>query len=443
MRILLDITRTLARRYNSTPTGIDRVEHALARWLVYEGSTLYPDAHFVITAPYLRAALTPEDFRPILTEIEGRWAAANEINGPTKLYKELRQSLESPIGLPSASRGSLRLSGESTKQTVARAYTEIARLCLLHARKFHRLLRDAERTPTLYLHSSHTQLEKPQLFRWTKKANIRTSFFIHDIIPIDFPEFCGNRSEFLHKLRMKTVSEYGTSIVANSNYTKDRLSSYFEEEGLATKSIDVSYLGNVIQEYKEENLKPPASTVPYFICLSTIEGRKNIQHILNVWRQIIQRNELRIIPRLIIVGRRGWKSENVIDVLDRTRELAPFLIEVSDLSDVELAALMTGSAGLLSPSLVEGYSLPPIEGAARHIPVVASDIPVHREILGEAAIFLDPTDGPGWRNTIMRLATDDAFRRDAVAATYNLPRTSWADFARDTLSKAVGAAPQD
>ncbi len=441
MNILLDITRTLARRYNSTPTGIDRVEHALARWLCYEGAATYPDANFVVTTPYQHALLSRTDMRNILSEIERRWAAVNEISRAAELYTELCHSLESPIALDNTLRGASRFSGQQTKRGTALAYAQIARLCILRASSFRKVLKEAERVPTLYLHSSHTQLEQPRLFDWTKKADkVRAAFFIHDIIPIDFPEFCGDLSEKLHKLRMKTVSEYGSSIVVNSAYTRERLISYFDEASLSPRLTDISHLGNVIQEYNSDRLNSPKASIPYFICLSTIEGRKNILHILNVWRQIHYKHGPERTPRLVIIGKRGWKSENVIDVLNRTKELAPYVVEVSGLKDLELASLMAGSAGILSPSLVEGYSLPPIEGAARHLPVVASDIAVHREILGKSAIFLDPTDGPGWRDAIVRLAYDQAFRSARISATYDLCRISWEDFASDTIAKAISGS---
>ncbi|WP_198023379.1 glycosyltransferase [Ensifer sp. WSM1721] len=236
---------------------------------------------------------------------------------------------------------------------------------------------------------------------------------------------------------MRTVSEYGSCIVVNSQYTKDRVIEHFKRENIPLKNTGVSHLGNVIQEYSRGALEPPTAKVPYFVFLSTIEGRKNITHLFNVWRQIIHHYGYGAAPRLVIVGKRGWKCENVIDVLDRTRELAPCLVEVSGLTDIELASLMAGATGILSPSLVEGYSLPPIEGAKRHIPVIASDIAVHREILGDAAILLDPTDGPGWREAIMKLVHDPDFRNERVAATFDLPRISWDDFAADALSQAV------
>ncbi|WP_371818815.1 hypothetical protein [Rhodomicrobium sp. Az07] len=75
-----------------------------------------------------------------------------------------------------------------------------------------------------------------------------------------------------------------------------------------------------------------------------------------VWRKLVERLGPRA-PRLVIVGHRGWENENVIDVLDRSSGLAPFLVEATDLSDAGLASLLSGAAALVSPSSVEGFGL--------------------------------------------------------------------------------------
>lgn len=74
------------------------------------------------------------------------------------------------------------------------------------------------------------------------------------------------------------------------------------------------------------------------------------------------------------------------------------------LSTHGLAALMRGATALLMPSFIEGYGLPVVEAAASGLPVVASDIPVHREIGGDFAHLLDPLDGPGWTRAVRSLS---------------------------------------
>src|SRR5690606_8450931 len=60
------------------------------------------------------------------------------------------------------------------------------------------------------------------------------------------------------------------------------------------------------------------------------------------------------------------------------------------------ASLMRGCVALLAPSHVEGFGLPPYEAQALGVPVIASDIPAHREFAGDGVLLLDPLDGPAW-----------------------------------------------
>jgi glycosyltransferase involved in cell wall biosynthesis len=88
---------------------------------------------------------------------------------------------------------------------------------------------------------------------------------------------------------------------------------------------------------------------------------------------------------------------------------------------------MRSATALLMPSFTEGYGLPVVEAAASGLPVIASDIPVHREIGGGFADFLDPLDGPGWIGAVTDLSAPGSRRHAALAARlegYGAP--SWA-----------------
>ncbi|MBA2262473.1 MAG: glycosyltransferase family 4 protein, partial [Solirubrobacterales bacterium] len=86
---------------------------------------------------------------------------------------------------------------------------------------------------------------------------------------------------------------------------------------------------------------------------------------------------------LVLVGRTAaW-----------AREL-PGVILTGEIDDEDLAALYTGARALVFPSDDEGFGLPPVEALACGTPVVASDVPVLREVLGERATFVDAADVP-------------------------------------------------
>lgn len=439
---LLDVTRTLARQYDSTPTGIDRVEHALIRYLLTAGESRFHSRWFVITTPYGHALLGCEAMSRVLDGMEARWASEERSSEHGGVYEELRLHLSTRDAAPSTPRplGTRRFAAPALPRGQRRAYLDMVRLGIAGGADFRRVRREAVGgRATAFVHSSHALLERPRLFDWLDAAGMRSVFFLHDIIPIDYPEYC-NPGEFAeHVARMKTIAKHADRIVCNSEYTAERVRAHLADERLSTAPVSVCRLANGIQEYRSFELKPPAGGPPYFVCLGTIEPRKNLLFLLNVWRRLSAARRPEDMPRLVIVGRRGWECEMVVDVLDRTRELSGHVSEVSGLRDVDLASLLAGATALLAPSLEEGYGLPPVEAIRRGTPVVASDIPAHREILGHRALLVDPTDGPGWHDAIARLCDDPEFRASRVAQTRGIDPVGWNDFAEKIFDTALEA----
>ncbi|MFN9778456.1 MAG: glycosyltransferase family 4 protein, partial [Alphaproteobacteria bacterium] len=173
---------------------------------------------------------------------------------------------------------------------------------------------------------------------------------------------------------------------------------------------------------------PPVER-PYFVYVGTIEPRKNLAFLLAVWRQLAEQCG-EATPRLLLVGRRGWENESVVDLLERSARLAPYVIEVSGLTDHGLMTLLRGSAGLVSPSYVEGFGLPLIEAAALGTPLIVSDIPAHREVASQGATFIDPNDGPAWIKALQHGATHP---RTAIGNQHQTLRT-WPQHVSEALA---------
>ena len=137
--------------------------------------------------------------------------------------------------------------------------------------------------------------------------------------------------------------------------------------GLRAPEIAIVPLGvdAVFAETRRSLARRPE--IPYFVYVGTIEPRKNLLFLLAVWRRLVERHGA-AAPRLVIAGRRGWENENIVDVLDRSRQLAPFVAEASDLTDAGLARLLADSAALVAPSFAEGFGLPVVECLAAGAP---------------------------------------------------------------------------
>jgi glycosyltransferase involved in cell wall biosynthesis len=210
-----------------------------------------------------------------------------------------------------------------------------------------------------------------------------------------------------HRRRMDAVLDHQTLIIANSNATAEEIVAYARRRGSAPPSIRVAPLG-----LEARFIDPPDESLrarPYFVCVGTIEPRKNLTFLLTLWRRLAERRG-EATPVLVLVGQRGWENESVIDHLDRSLPIGRFVHEVSGLADGELARLIGGARALLSPSFTEGFNLPVAEALALGAPVIASDIAAHRELAREARL-IDPLDGPAWLEAIEAAADRSPARR--------------------------------
>jgi glycosyltransferase involved in cell wall biosynthesis len=306
--------------------------------------------------------------------------------------------------------------------------------------RLRRRISQAGQSPIVYFHSSHTQLDKPERFAWLKRHRMPSVFFIHDVIPIDFPEFCSPGARERHLRRLKTVSELASLLLVNSEYTAAALTRHLCERGWRRPPIGVAPLGVDQWFLDRKALAPPRAKHPYAVCVGTIEPRKNLTFLLAVWCRLVEKLGP-TAPRLVIAGRRGWENENIVDVLERSNRLAPYVIEVSDMSDAALASTLAGADMLLAPSSVEGFSLPVSESLALGTPVLASDIDAHREVARGCATLLDPLDGPAWANAIEEhLRKDSPARAQAFACVANYRPITWRNHVETGLAMILKVA---
>ena len=255
----------------------------------------------------------------------------------------------------------------------------------------------------------HTGLNDPGFAAWVRDADVRPLYFVHDLIPITHPEYCRSGERTKHVERMRTVLKTGTGVIGNSQATLDELRNFGRSEGLPILPEVAAWLGT--EAWTAGGVVAPPVR-PTFIILGTIEARKNHILLLQLWKRLVSRLESRA-PRLLIIGQRGWESEEVFAFLDRGDSFGDAVVEMADCTDAELARHLGGARALLFPSLVEGYGLPLVEALRAGTPVIASNLPVFREIGGDVPDYLDPLDVGAWEQVVLSYAEPDSPARTA------------------------------
>jgi glycosyltransferase involved in cell wall biosynthesis len=289
--------------------------------------------------------------------------------------------------------------------------------------------RSGDLSGKLYLNVGHTGLDKPGHGEWIRRVGVLPFYFVHDLIPLTHPEYCRSGEPEKHLRRMTALLSLGTGVIANSRETLNELAVFAGlQQALHMPPGLVAPLGvgeGLGTGTKAEGISLPGR--PYFVMLGTIEGRKNHLLILNLWAQMARRLGT-ASPQLVVIGQRGWESEQVCDMLDRSEAIRGHVIELSRCGDVQLAAYMANARALLFPSFVEGYGLPLVEALAAGTPVIASDLSVFRELAGDIPDYLSPVDGLGWSEAIEAYASESCTARAAQIdrmAGWNPPR--WED----------------
>lgn len=373
--IILDLSRLISRADRPTPTGIDRVELAYARHLA---ATVGDRLRF--------AALTPLG-----------WVGAVPRAAGMRYVQALERAWRSE---PVRGASTQDLGWSLTLQAIAGGEAGLRP-------------RRGARGRSTYLLVSHHHLEKPACIRRVLHVTGgRFVALVHDLIPIVLPEYQRPGVAATHERRMATLAEMAHWVIVNSEDTAEALRPHLARGGrdvpliAAALGVDIGPISPPIA--------PDPLADPYFVCVSTIEPRKNHLLLFNIWRRMaMTRAGGPPPPHLHVVGFRGWHNEAALDVIERSTTVRPLLTEHSGLSDPQMARLIAGARALLMPSFAEGYGLPIAEALAVGAPVLCSDLPAFRDVGGDVPEYIDPLDGPAWLQAVRDYAAAASPRREA------------------------------
>lgn len=371
--VVLDLSRLISRADNRTPTGMDRIELAYAVHLLRRTEQRMG---FV--------AMAGREIAPV----RGRWARL--------LVDTLEHCWHDPA---------------QTGRTARRIglLTHISGLLPGGA-----LPRAEGGRRAVFLSLSHQNLQKGAAFAQLKaRSGAAFVFYVHDLIPMDYPEYVRPGHDARHTERMETVVALADGVIVNSDATAASLAPL-----LARAGRDVPVL--VAPPGAEFAAPPPVPAPagpPYFVCLGTIEPRKNHLLLLNLWRRMAaEAAGPGDVPRLLLVGRRGWEIQSTANMLDRCPALRGLVEEHGSMPDSVLHPTLAGARAVLCPTFAEGYGMPVAEALAQGVPVLCSDIAAHHEAGGAAPEFLDPLDGPAWLRAVRDYARPDSPMRAAQLA---------------------------
>ena len=278
------------------------------------------------------------------------------------------------------------------------------------------------RPGTIYLNVGHTGLNEPSLPSWIDRHGLRAVYLIHDLIPVTHPQFCREGEAEKHLRRMENVLASASGVIGNSQATLEELAAFALARGFR---MPPSVAALISAGPAPSTVQPRNLSRPHFIAVGTIEGRKNHQLLLDIWRRLVAELGDQA-PMLLLVGQRGWQAEGVFEQLDEPGDLQGHVQELRECGDAELAGWIAGARALLMPSFAEGFGLPIVEALRMGTPVIASDLPAFREIADDIPAYAEPTDLDRWEGLVRRFMADTPERVWQLAQMRDYVPPTWA-----------------
>jgi len=234
---------------------------------------------------------------------------------------------------------------------------------------------------------------------------------VHDLIPIDHPEWFSRGFSSWYRGLMPLLVRSAQHLIAVSEFTRSRLIDLFslkpEKVSVVLNGIGPEFTPRDDEEVARVKTRLGLPPGPYVLYVGSIEPRKNLVRLLLAWERVhAQCPDL----QLVITGVKGEVHSAV-----RIDKIPPRVTFTGYVEDAELPALYSGALIFVYPSIYEGFGLPPAEAMACGAPVITSNRTSLPEVVGSAAVLVDPEDVDSIAASIGRVANSESLRAEMRA----------------------------
>jgi glycosyltransferase involved in cell wall biosynthesis len=274
------------------------------------------------------------------------------------------------------------------------------------------------------VHAAH-----PLLIPSTRAARVVT---VHDLFFLSHPERTAAEIRRDYAPLAASHARRADAVIAVSQYTRRQV---IERLGVEPDRVHVCSSG--ARTWTRLGQAPNVPAGGYVLFIGTLEPRKNLGVLLDAYERLAAKSGP--VPPLRIAGGAAPGANAWLDRLARP-PLDALVSYVGYVADEAREALYAGARTLVLPSLDEGFGLPALEAMSAGVPVVASNAGALPEVVGDAAVLVDPTDADALAHALSRLAADDAWARERASAGLARARTFTWDAAARALRRAYDEA---
>lgn len=266
--------------------------------------------------------------------------------------------------------------------------------------------------------------------------------YIYDLIPITHSEFCEKKLVTQFTTIFYTIAYSVDQILTISEHVKREVESKLRPLGLdiPVSAVPLAHEMKAVEEDidGQDWLDEKGLDEPYVLCVGTIEVRKNHVLLFNIWRNL-ERARGELTPKLVLVGRAGWRVSDFMEQLEVTDFVSKRILILNDLSDPQLTTLYRNAMFTVFPSFEEGWGLPVGESLVHGKLCLASNSSSIPEVGGDLVRYFDPYNGNAAQALIEQYIDNAELRRGAEEhLRKNFKPRKWSDVAgvfRSTLEQ--------
>lgn len=236
---------------------------------------------------------------------------------------------------------------------------------------------------------------RSELLPILKNNGLKVAVFIHDIIPITYPQYCHENTAFFFMSYLAAYMQYADIIITSTQSTLDEIQRLAKQLGLAPIPGFVTWLGSDFATIKNKDnqvsaeAKKIAKKGKYILCVGTIEPRKNHKLLLDAYDKYLAHMGI----NLVFAGRIGWNVEELKKRMEENPRREKGFYHLAGQNDATIDFLYRNAYIVAFPTFEEGFGLPMIEAIERQCVLAASDIPVLKEVGKDYCDYFSP-DAP-------------------------------------------------
>jgi glycosyltransferase involved in cell wall biosynthesis len=240
---------------------------------------------------------------------------------------------------------------------------------------------------------------------------------IHDCIHLRFPQYLPTRAAVYYaKSMMTSAARRAERILTVSQASKDDILHYL---GVPARKVEVVYNAldeRLVSPPTEEDIRRVRErfllTGPFMLYTGNIKPHKNVDRVIEAF-SILRQSSAEADLKLLIIGDEISKYPNLRRLVHR-HQLHQHVRFFGFVPDATLAVLYRLAAVFVFPSLYEGFGLPPLEAMAAGAPVVTSNVSSLPEVVGDAALLVDPMDPAAIAAAVSRVLHEPDLRNDLI-----------------------------